>query len=578
MNNKKTWLIIALWWGCLASLTAQVTSTSQQLDGLNFKKGLKVGGGLSFANTFYKGNSEFIHRDPYAFYLNGNLDINLWGISAPFSFSYSNTNKSYTQPFNRFKLAPSYKWVRLHLGSSSMNFSKYTLAGHQFDGAGVELTPGKWYIGAMYGRLLKAIEYDPAASNLHSISYRRTGYAAKVGYSDKGDAYEASFFTGKDHPGSLQYSFPDEVYLHPKQNTAISMNVKKSFLKYFYAQAEYAFSVYNSEIRNRDGEKVKTSNLLGRMLGEQTSDKFVDAINASLGYQNQVWGLAFRYERVAPNYETLGGYYFTNDLENFTLAPNVRLFKGKISLAGNIGLEYNNLNDKLANNTQRIVGSGSINYTSGKAWNAGFNYSNFSSYTRINPNNYPFYTDELDSLNFYQVSQSFDANVSYTFGKEAIVNMLSVNGSFQNGNSQANDRRTSFNEYLSGTLSFSEQIQPWASGWSAYISANACNADNFDSFFWGPGISVNKIFRKSLSANLSCSYNENTTDGVRSGSLLNTSLSMSYQVKAINEKFGRHGFSLSVNYTNHFGDTQSQSNRNRSKYEFLTSLTYRVSF
>lgn len=577
MSNKKTWFIIALWWGCL-SLPAQVTTTSQQLDGLSFKKGLKVGGGLSFSNTFYKGSREFINRDPYSFYLNGNLDINLWGISMPFSFSYSNTNRSYTQPFNRFKLAPSYKWVKLHVGSSSMNFSKYTLAGHQFDGIGVELTPGKWYVGAMYGQLLKAVEYDSDADNLHAISYRRTGYAAKVGYSDKGDIYEASFFWGKDHPNSLKYSIPDEIYLHPKQNTAISINLKKSFLKYFYAQAEYAFSVYNSEIRNRNGEKAQTSNLPGRMLGEQTSDKFVDAVNASIGYQNKLWGVAFKYERVAPNYETLGGYYFTNDLENFTLAPNINLFKGKISIAGNIGLEYNNLNNRLANNTHRIVGSGSINYASGKAWNAGFNYSNFSSYTRINPNNYPFYTDELDSLNFYQVSQSFAANASYTFGEETVVNMLALNASFQNGSSEANSRRTSFNEYLSGTLSFSEQIQPWAFGWSAYVSANACNTDNFDAFYWGPGLSVNKTFWKSLSSTLSCSYNGNTTNGIRAGSLLNASLSMSYQVKAIDEKFGRHAFSLSANYTNRFGNTPNQSNRNNSNYEFLTSLTYRISF
>jgi len=579
MNNKTRWIIIACWWGCLASLPAQVTTTSQQLDGLSFKKGLKVGGGLSLANTFYEGNTGFINRDPYAFYLNGNVDANLWGISMPFSFSYSNTSKSYTQPFNRFQLAPSYKWVRLYVGSTSMSFSKYTLADHQFNGVGVELTPGNWYVGAMYGRFLKAIKYDPFSNNINSVSYRRTGYAAKAGYSAEGDIYEVTFFSGKDHENSLKYSLPEESDLHPKQNTAVSANVKKSFLKYFYAQAEYAFSIYNSEIRNRNGEKTETNNMIDHIFGAQATDKYVDAVNGSVGYQNPVWGLAFRYERVAPNYETLGGYYFTNDLENFALAPNVKLFGGKISLAGSIGLEYNNLNNELKNHTHRVVGSGNINYSSGKAWSAGFNYSNFTTYTRINPNNYPYYTDALDSLNFYQISQSFAGNVAYTFGIQSVSNVVSLNGSLQNGNTQANTRRTSFSEYLSGALSFSQQYPASTFGWSSYVNANYCNTDLFDSFFWGPGVSLNRsFFKKSLTSALSCSYNENTQNGERAGSLLNTSLSMMYQVKGINEKLGKHGFSLNVNHTNRFGGPPRQNSVNKRAYEFLTTLTYRVSF
>ena len=76
---------------------ADVTTTSQNLDDLSFKKGLKVNGGLSFTNNFYKGSDSLVLRDPYAFYLNGNLNVNLWGVSMPFSFMYSNTQKSYTQ-------------------------------------------------------------------------------------------------------------------------------------------------------------------------------------------------------------------------------------------------------------------------------------------------------------------------------------------------------------------------------------------------------------------------------------------------------------------------------------------------
>ena len=561
--------------GFYDSAPAQVSATSQNLDGLSFKKGLKAGGNFSFTNTFYNGSSDMVYREPYVYYLNAGLDVNLWGISMPLSFSYSNTNKSYTQPFNRFKLAPSYKWVRFHFGSSSLNYSKYTLAGHQFDGAGVELTPNKWYISAMYGRFVKAIEYDPLIDNRSTVAYKRTGYAAKVGYADRGDAYEATFFSGKDDPNSLSFYIPPEVEIHPKQNTAISVNAKKSFLKYFFVQAEYAFSSYNSEIRNRDGEKAPTSNIVDRIFGKEATDKYVDAFNASAGFQNQTWGVAFQYERVSPNYETLGGYYFTNDMENFTLAPNIRLFGGKLSLSGNFGLQYNNLDKNLVNDTRRVVGAANASYSSGKAWMASAGYSNFSTYTKVKPTSYPYYTDALDSLNFYQVSQSFTGMISYTFGEKAI-NSVSLNGAYQTGNTYSEDVNTAFSGYTSSSLIYMQQFPALALGWSGALNVNYCDAGEFNTLYVGPGVSLNKSFWKNtLVSTLSCAYNQNRINGAGAGSLINSSLSATYTVKAINEKFGKHSFALNSNLTNRLGVS---GQANSSGHEFLTTLTYKVNF
>ena len=49
-----------------------ITTTRQNLDEFSFKKGVKVGGGLSFSKDFYVGSDSLDTRDPYAFYLNGN--------------------------------------------------------------------------------------------------------------------------------------------------------------------------------------------------------------------------------------------------------------------------------------------------------------------------------------------------------------------------------------------------------------------------------------------------------------------------------------------------------------------------
>ena len=127
---------------------------AQQIDpdALSLKKGIKINGGLGLSSVYYSSNGVASYQpDPFTWFATGNLNISLFGINTPFSFSYSNAHAQYTQPFNRLRILPKYKWVRLYLGTSSMNFSNYTLAGYTFNGYGVELTPGR--IDGLYIRL-----------------------------------------------------------------------------------------------------------------------------------------------------------------------------------------------------------------------------------------------------------------------------------------------------------------------------------------------------------------------------------------------------------------------------------------
>lgn len=137
---------------------AGITATSQDLGSFSFSKGLTAGGSLTVGDTLYRGSDSIINRDPYQLNLNGFLNVNLWGIDMPFSFSYCNTNTTYTQPFNRFKLDPRYKWIHFLVGYNTMQLSRFTISDHDFCGVGMELTSGKWTVAGMYGCLAKAVE------------------------------------------------------------------------------------------------------------------------------------------------------------------------------------------------------------------------------------------------------------------------------------------------------------------------------------------------------------------------------------------------------------------------------------
>jgi len=149
-----------------------------------FGKGnpLKINGGVSASTILYNGN-DGSGRSPFAWFINGNLNLNILGqVNLPFSFNFTNTGSGYSYPTvpNRLSLHPSYKWVTGHIGDVSMTFSPYTLSGYQFTGVGVDLTPeGPFKFSAMYGRLQKAVEMD-TVNHTTLAAYRRMGYGAKI--------------------------------------------------------------------------------------------------------------------------------------------------------------------------------------------------------------------------------------------------------------------------------------------------------------------------------------------------------------------------------------------------------------
>lgn len=568
-------LFLILISGGYMSLFAQISSTAQKLDGFSFKKGLSIGGGLTLSNEFFMGSDSLVLRDPYAFYLNGNLNINLWGIDMPFSFSLSNTERSFTQPFNRFRLNPSYKWARLILGTSNLNYSKYTLAGHDINGVGFELTPGKWYVSAIYGRLKKAVEYDPNENNFRSISFRRIGYAAKVGYKSKSGSYDLSFFHGEDDKNSLIGYIPPEAIINPKKNTAVSANIRQTFLKNFFISGEYAFSLYDQNIFDTDGRCVNTSSFLDKMFDFDDENRFVDAVNFSFGYQSKIWGLSLRYERISPYYSSLGGYYFNDDMVNYTIAPNFRLLKGKLNFSGNFGLQMDNLDNQRSSDNKRLVYSANLAYSSGKIWSAGISFSNFKTHTRVKPISYPFVQDDLDSLNFYQVSRALSAYSSFMFGENNSPHSISFSASYQTANSLTGDWVDSYSNFFNSNLAYSKIYNLLKFNWSAILNFNSNDNSGINTIYFGPSLIAQKsFFKEKFSTSFSFTSNLNKVDNRDMGGLIFTSLSLDYTIKAKNEKFGTHTFSLNSGYSRYLGSMQSVPNQ----YEFLTKVTYRTNF
>jgi hypothetical protein len=551
---------------------------AQNLESIGVKKGVKVNGSLNVNTVSYYAHGIEQRRDPFNWFLTGNLNVNLFGYDAPLSFSYSNANKSFSQPFNQFSFQPQYKWVKTYIGYNSMSFSNYTLAGHVFLGGGVELTPGKWKIAAMYGRLKKAVPFTET-DTVNAI-YKRMGYGLKVGYEDNGNSISANIFTAKDDVNSIPYTLFNST-LAPKQNVAVSINGRKTFLKRFFVEAEYAVSALNNDTRANDSEgdtiELKpTNNIIKGLLPENATSRYYDAMNASVGYQGNWYTLQFRYERIAPEYQTLGAYYFNNDMRNITVVPSIRLFKNRLNLNANVGFQQNNLDDTRTSTTERTVGAFNATYVPNEKWNFAGSYSNFSSYTNVKPQADPFFRNTLDTLNFYQISQTTSGTVMRNLGGEKNPQSIMLTGSHQKASDEAQyEGGSQQSNFITMNIAYSYSLVP--SNLTMALAGNiySNNAAGVKSTYWGPTVSVTKSFlEKTLRGSLASSYNETSGGGIESSSVLNSRLSVSYAPQGQEGEASRHNVSLGLNVLNRLKSTQQQP----SYTELTGTLNYTYAF
>jgi len=532
---------------------------SQDLDKIGKKDMLKITGGLNYTSIFYNASGVPGRRQPFTYFLNGNLTANVIGITLPFTFNYSNNQINYTQQYNIQSFNPTYKWIKGYAGITSMNFSQYTMANHIFAGGGVELSPKNFKFAALYGRFKKAFEYDFDNNSDINMSYKRMGWGASAGYEKNGNGIKLIYFVAKDDPKSLTF-VPVNTSITPMENTVISVTAKTTLIKKITLEGEYALSGLTRNITSPADVNSPPKNQLPLFFSPNGTSQFFSAYKASLGYRLKFVGINLNYERVEPDYKTLGAYYFNNDLENFTIAPSLTLLKGKLNISLNTGLQRNNLNDDKLNTTSRWVGSTNANYSPNKHWNLTGSFSNFSTYTKQKPQNDPFYRNTLDTLNFYQLAQSSMINATYNFGKsnikQNIMAMCSYQITGQNQGAISNPGvfgNTSDiklpSKIINANVGHNLIFTKTKTGLTTAFNINNSLLTGFNIIYLGPTLNLSQsLCNNLLKTTFGSSYNQILTNGIRTNEVFNHRLSASYSPKLSNEKIGKFSFTMSATY------------------------------
>ena len=521
-------------------------SQSVNFDQLGKEKFLRYNGGFAANAVYYDGAA---NRQALTYYLTGNLNFNIAGLyNVPLSFTYSNQEFDFPNPFkfNRFSFNPSYKWVAAHLGDVAMTFSPYTLSGHQFTGAGVNLTPeGSFQISAMYGRFLRATEYNPEVPEALT-AYKRIGYGLKTSYDFESVKLGVIFFKAKDEEDSLENPIPVELGLAPKENAVLSFESELKLFEKAQFRVEYAISAVTEDSRATQ-ERVEKG-LLSFALNENISTNYYNALNASFNYPAGNGSLGVGYERIDPDYKTFGAYFFNNDLENFTMNANQTIFDGKVNLSINAGVQQDNLDNAKSSDQQRIVTAFNLNYTASDRLGINGSYSNFQSYTNIRDQfdyiNQVNQFDNVDTLNYRQISQNANLGINYIIKQtETKQHTANLNLVYQNSNNQQEGETiegglsTFYNGTAAYTLGYPKEAL--SISLAANTSYNTIGID--DNLTVGPTLAVGKqFFDKKLRTNFSSSYNTSFNNGEQQGSVYNFRLGGNYVW------LQKHNFSLNV--------------------------------
>lgn len=547
---------------CLSLLQFQPFSYGQDLEKIGKKDMVTVGGGMGYNAFFQQVSNQPQQRDPFSWVYSGNVNVNFLGVSMPFTFSFSNQGKSYTQPFNMTALHPQWKWVKTHIGITSMQFSPYTYSGMNFAGGGVELSPKKWRVKAFGGRFKKAVEYDPTINNISTVSYRRMGGGLSFGYEAQKGGFNVIVIKAADDQRSLEQLTPNSE-LTPMDNLVTSVSGKLSVVKNLQLQAEYALSMLTRNTLLSDSLVSGKRPFYFDWVNGNASTTAKSAYNASLSYRFKTASVAVKYERIAPDYLTLGGLFFNNDLENITVAPAVSLLHNKLTISANTGFQRNNLSGGTASIQRRWVASVNLNAQPFKGCSVNGAYSNFSTFTRRNPSAMPLYDPVLDTMNFYQVSENYTTDVTYTFGtkrKQAVtstfayVKSQNITGRLQDAGAFGyNTGNTGIPaDVYTGMAAYTLQFMNGLA-LSCMGNYNRAVVAGVENTFFGPGMNASKsVLGKKMNLQTGATYNRQLTGTTLTNHVMNLRLGVTYSPELFDKKFGRVAFSANGNFTQKF--------------------------
>lgn len=503
--------------GCLLPLVANTQNISE----IAQSDPLIITGAVGTQNTYHYTSSGDGYASPWSSMFYANLNVSLYGISMPFSISYSNTNWEYNYPHFSLSLTPQYKNWTGYIGQSSMNMSSYVMT-MGFNGIGVEYQGERLRSGIFYGVLRKAINDDPTDPFARSPQMKRVGWGFKVGYGTSRNYIDLYLLRAYDQPNSIDERWRTRV--SPEENIVVGLRGGVAPLKWLSFTANAAMSIFNTdrnapkvdESETEQFDKIFTTRYssLARFAGDVNANVSLAGINATLSYR-----------LIQPDYTSLGTYYMSNNYHSLGVTLGTVLFR-RISLSATFSGQADNLTRRQLYTTKGYVYGAYASTRLGQHFNLA---ASFNGYLQ---NQSDGTLKVTDSTRVHRQTSSFTLTPSYNTESEKLSHTISLSGAYTS-NTDLNKYATGETDVKSLALGagYDLGVKPWqvnftltlnhqkSKGYKTKYTSDIASLGVQRSFFRQKNLSLsltgslcyNEVFKQSKSlsmgGNLSANYN-----------------------------------------------------------------------
>lgn len=541
-------------------------SFTQDLETIAKQKPFEIHGNASLNVIGYGVSGIEPRRQPFSWVLSASVTASIYGIQLPFSFTVSDQQKSYAQPFNQFGLSPHWKWITVHAGYRNITFSNFTLAGRTFVGAGVELNPSILRFGFVYGRFDRKTTDNPVMVTDSLPNFKSTGFAVKLGLGTEKNFFDLILLRIRDDSASVVQSDTGAIRT-PEQNVVTGFNSHFTIAKRLTFEAEAAFSIYTTNTGAASFEDIednKTLSSINRFLVVNQSTEYYYAARAALQYQDKNLKVKAEYRRVEPKYRSMGAYFFNNDLQNITIAPSFGVWKKRVIIGGSFGLQNDNLRASKKATSMRTIGSAMVSFNPNSTFGLDFNYSNYGMNQKAGR------LPLVDSTKVHQVTHNLTVIPRLMFVNTRHIHMLMLTYLWMNLN-DLNPSTAEYTHMVTHTAQLNYTLSWPETRWTLLTGLNYVCVINLLGTGTNTGITVggNKsLLDDKLNIGLNNAVMRSDTPGAK-GWILNINLNATYRVNA------HHSMRLNGYYTgNYFPDGSSVPSFNEFKGDLMYVYTF----
>ncbi len=273
------------------------------------------------------------------------------------------------QNINQLGFNPSWRWITLHAGDFSDDYTDLTVQGTRVRGAGFDLTPGRLRFSFQGGQSQRAVFAGDGTS-----VYARNLFAGTVGYGNPdGSFLNLTIVKAKDDPNSIRQAVIDTTLINdtipvplrpqeqtrPQENLVMGIGGQVALLGHHLVvkgEGDGAVVTHDLDSPLANASAVRFGSLVSHFMPLRLSSSGDYAYKLDGTYGFGAGAVHAGYQYIGPGYTSLGLSYLINDRRAFTFGGNVGLLQNRMLLQGQWQHQNDNvLGQKVATTNQDAV-------------------------------------------------------------------------------------------------------------------------------------------------------------------------------------------------------------------------------